>query len=233
MSNDTPRIPLDTISENGVVFGSWDEHRSCWVPEYGKQDELAARLGDGWAWDDYYGSFFANPGTETPKDGGLVEATGWRYCDASGALMADAAPPCVANEVTIADTLASGALRDIADRLASAFRARKSALQEWDERWETGSPAPVNAVVSHESEPSVPDADECSSPSERATCLCCNSRFPFRDEGEDCSSCDRLKRDIRRAISFHLLSGASVDADYLSAFIRDIAADIERKINAG
>jgi hypothetical protein len=59
-------------------IGTWDAHRSCWIPEYGKQDELAAQLGDGWTFDEYYGGFFGPPAAEEPK----AEADpnmGWVY----------------------------------------------------------------------------------------------------------------------------------------------------------
>lgn len=47
-------------------LATWDAHREAWVPLHGKQASAAAVLGDAWAWDGYYGAFFANPGTEKP-----------------------------------------------------------------------------------------------------------------------------------------------------------------------
>lgn len=49
-------------------LATWDAHRSCWVPEHGKQGEVASVLGGGWAFDDYYSAFFANAPEAKPSD---------------------------------------------------------------------------------------------------------------------------------------------------------------------
>jgi hypothetical protein len=168
------------MAHNGQVVGTWDEYRQCWIPEHGKQDELAAQLGDGWTFDDYYGGFFGPPAVEEPK----AEADpnmGWVY--------GFAMPPSLGDAFYTTDRegnlLKLGAVVGVEPPVAfggEAFRATydltgdSDAAKAWmqvfkdaaDLMFPSSNLAPANAEASHKSAPAVPGGSECSPSSDRA-----------------------------------------------------------------
>ena len=112
-------------------LAEWDSHRECWVPENGKQDEVAAKLGPTWTFDEYYHAFF---GQDPPKPEPVSS-----YPDYCGCYMCQGGSSC-GGTMCCVETQPALSIKDYVDlRLSARLKADEGlsadslekALLEW------------------------------------------------------------------------------------------------------
>lgn len=217
----------------GKPVALWCDRLEAWVPRDADHVEATREaLGAGWEWDSYYGSFFCGlePKAEEPcpsfdqwNASGRLDGS-ISFDDAGHHVFVGRAEPKLPVSVEVHGPASGGAVDQV----------DWNAIGDFQKAVVASNLAPAVAEVSHESETSVPSGDECSSPSERAGSPCLHCGAPYaRDGSPHCAGCDRMLRQIRSGIAFHMLSGASINQDYIAAFVRVLVGEFERKRDGG